>query len=89
MYIESWTTTTFDGETFQQMTTSGSEGLDASIGLTTEARQPWFLSRTQLKNLNSCKQCHQKMMAPSPQTDSRAASYTLEAFKPWDIASHW
>ena len=43
MYIESWTTTTFDGETFQQMTTTGSEGLDVSIGLTTEARQPWFL----------------------------------------------
>lgn len=43
MYIESWTTTTFDGETFQQMTTSGTEYLDASIGLTTEARTPWFL----------------------------------------------
>ena len=43
MYIESWATTTFDGETFQQMTTSGSEYIDTSIGLTAEARTPWYL----------------------------------------------
>ena len=58
MYIESWTTTTFDGETFQQMTTSGSEGLDASIGLTTETRQPWFL-------LNSIKEFEFLQTIPS------------------------
>jgi len=43
MYIESWTTTTFDGETFQQMTTSGTEYLDNSIGLDADSRTPWYL----------------------------------------------
>ena len=73
MYIESWTTTTFDGETFQQMTTSGSEGIDASIGLTTEARQPWFL-------LNSIKEFEfvgGGFCPPCPDTDTRPDSGML------------
>ena len=42
MYTENWSDTTFDGEAFQLMTTSGTEFLDNTIGADSGSKTPWY-----------------------------------------------
>jgi len=43
MSVETWSEATYDGDSFDLMTTTGTQFVDDSIGLDTESRQPWYL----------------------------------------------